>query len=141
MGKNEVKIEKYVDRVNYERPTIPVRVRPYIFLFESNFYTLNESVAGGNIQVQKFLPQGNLAEGNRVTWGHRIILIKSDPSVACIVNFQGVQVNIPIGLQMYELIDTTKNTNGVDKTQYTLFSVLNTFQIHHIEQILVKSPM
>lgn len=132
MGK--ITFEEYADQVKYERPTVPVRQRPYIFLYESQFRRLDEN------QVIQILPQGNLADGNRVTWGHKITVIKVSRNDVVTVNFQGMPILLDVGINTFELIDTTKNI-GVDKTHYTIFSAGGQIQIHHIEQLLVKSPV
>ena len=60
------------DKLKYSRPTTAVRVRPYIFLYLNNIINLNPLDV---VSPLRFLPQGNLAEGNRVTWGWKIRLL------------------------------------------------------------------
>jgi hypothetical protein len=123
------------DKLKYKRPTTAVRVRPYLFLYQTSKVILRP---GANNPTLNFLPQGNAAEGNRVTWGWWIRVLKQAGSARILFN------GLPINITEPEttLIDSTKNSAGIDVSEYSL-SFLNgdQIEIYTIEQILQISEL
>jgi hypothetical protein len=122
-------------KVATEAPTELVRIWPYLFRYESRVINM---VAGS--QPVRLTPQGNPAAGNRVTWGWKIRIIVEDSTAPNIFSFQGEPIILPIGVGVYDLVDTTLN-NGTDVTYYEIFGVTGNFTIHAIEQILQISEL
>jgi hypothetical protein len=119
------------DNIKYKRPTTPVRVRPYLFLYQTSKVTLKPGAAGQ--PPIYFRPQGNAAEGNRVTWGWwiRIFLDRGGANI----EINGLPLTIPAGETT--LIDTTKNSAGIDVSEYQItFISGDEFDLFAIEQIL-----
>lgn len=102
--------------IQYKRPAAPVRVRPYIFLYQTRVYKF---VAGIDIPPLMLMPQGNLAEGNRVTWGWIIRVLLKDLR-GCRIEFNGIPITIPAGIFEFTLIDSTKNAAGIDSSTYII---------------------
>lgn len=130
-----ITVDVILNQTEYKRPATPVRVRPYIFLYESRIITLSET----NLSAF-FGPEGNVSAGNRVTWGWKIKVIKTNAN-AVTVQFMGSPLVIPAGMFEYELIDSTKNAQGIDKNTYQVASTSGTFQIHAVEQIMLVNPL
>jgi len=133
-------LEKLLNKIEFKRPTVAVRERPYVFLYQSRFERIEEQggVAKPPLLIQ---PEGDVMQGSRVTWGFQIRVIKVDPTQPAIINFNGTQLTLPTGTNEYELINTIKNSSGVDKSQYTVYSALNDFYIHIIEQLMIQTPL
>jgi hypothetical protein len=131
---------KILDKTEYQRPTTAVRVRPYVFLYQTIF----ERIEAQGINAKPPLViqgEGNVNEGSRVTWGFRIRVVKVDPTAQGVINFNGTALTLPIGINEWELIDTTKNSAGIDKTQYVIFSQEGAFYINIIEQLMILTPL
>ena len=123
------------ENIKYKRPTTPVRVRPYLFLYETSKVILKPGI----IQSPLFFkPQGNAAEGNRVTWGWWIrIFLKSGSAQ---IQFNGLPLFILPGETT--LVDSTKNSAGIDVSNYQLtFIGGDAIEVFTIEQILQISPL
>jgi hypothetical protein len=123
------------DKLKHKRPTTAVRVRPYLFLYQTSKVILRP---GANNPTLNFLPQGNAAEGNRVTWGWWIRVLKQQGSARILFNGLPINITEPITT----LIDSTKNSAGIDVSEYSL-SYLNgdQIEIYAIEQILQISEL
>lgn len=123
------------DNIKFKRPTTAVRVRPYLFLYQTSKVILRPGI--DNVTLY-FRPQGNAAEGNRVTWGWWIRVLKSGGAARILFN------GLPLAITEPEttLIDSTKNSAGIDVSEYSI-SFLNgdTIEIFAIEQILQISPL
>lgn len=133
-------LESLVNKTAYSRPTVPVRMRPYVFLQQSKSVRLDPVVPGENQVPTRLLPEGNVADGNRVTWGWRIRVIKIERAQPLTIFFNGTQIILPINMQEYELIDTTRNI-GIDVTIYEVFSTDFPFFLHTQEQIMQVAPL
>jgi hypothetical protein len=125
------------DRLKYKRPTTAVRVRPYLFLYQTSNVLLRPG--GGAAQpALRFLPQGNAAEGNRVTWGWWIRIFLQQGSARIL--FNGITVNIT--QPETTLIDSTKNAAGIDVSEYSVtFLAGDQINVFAIEQILQISEL
>jgi hypothetical protein len=121
------------NQVAFKRPTTAVRIRPYLFRYESRVRTWQP----GNLPI-RLTPQGSPADGSRVSWGWNIKIIFEDPTQANTILFQGSQITFPIGTAVYELVNSTLN-NGTDVTYYEISGVTGDFTLHTIEQILQVS--
>jgi hypothetical protein len=123
------------DNLKYKRPTTAVRVRPYLFLYQTSKVVLRP---GGVNPTLNFLPQGNAAEGNRVTWGWWIRVLLPQGNARILFN------GLPIGITqpITTLIDTTKNSAGIDVSEYQIsFVAGDQIEIFAIEQILQISEL
>ena len=102
------------DNIKFKRPTTAVRVRPYLFLYQTSKVILRP---GGVNPTLNFLPQGNA----RILFNGLPLLINQPETT---------------------LIDSTKNSAGIDVSEYSI-SFLNgdTIEIFAIEQILQISPL
>lgn len=128
------------DIIKHKRPAAPVRVRPYIFLYQTRLYKFTPGVL---VPPLTLLPQGNLAEGNRVTWGWIIKILTKD-LLGASIEFNGLPINIPPGIFEFTLIDSTKNAAGIDSTTYIIAAARpNEFnmEIYATEQILQISEL
>jgi hypothetical protein len=126
--------------IQYKRPAAPVRVRPYIFLYQTRLYKFTPGIQTPPLNL---LPQGNIAEGNRVTWGWIIRVLLKD-LLGCSIEFNGIPINIPPGVYEFTLIDSTKNAAGIDSTEYLIAARRpNEFniEIYATEQILQISEL
>ena len=121
------------DTIQYKRPTVAVRQRPYLFLYQ---YSTAEFRVGIQNNPIRFLPQGNAATGNRVTWGWWIrAIVPSGSGTKLLLN--GLAINVPGGMGELTLVDTTKNAAGIDVTEYEImFMGGDPVQILAVEQIL-----
>ena len=126
------------DKLKFKRPTTAVRVRPYLFLYQDSFFTLG---LGGVVPPLYFRPQGNVADGNRVTWGWWIRVLCKNLTGTKIL-FNGKNIDIPAGVYEFTLVDTTKNSAGIDTTEYTLQRLGgDACDILALEQILQVSEL
>lgn len=118
------------DNIKYKRPTTAVRVRPYLFLYQTTKVNLAPGIASQ--PPIYFRPQGNAASGNRVTWGWLIrIFLRGTARV----QFNGLQFNL--FLPETVMIDTTKNSAGIDVSEYQLtFINGDPIEVYATEQIL-----
>lgn len=119
------------DNLKYKRPTTAMRVRPYLFLYQTSKIILRPGIAAQ--PPIYFRPQGNAATGNRVTWGWWIRIFLKAGSAQ--IQFNG----LPLDIFQPEttLIDTTKNSAGIDVSEYTLtFTGGDPIEVFVIEQIL-----
>ena len=122
------------ENIKYKRPTTAVRVRPYLFLYQTQVINLSPGVPTPPLF---FRPQGNAAEGNRVTWGWNIrILLRG----AARIQFNGQVLNLFTPETL--LIDSTKNSAGIDVTEYQItfingdpLTVIATEQILQIAEL------
>jgi len=132
-----------------KRPTTPVRQRPYIFFRSVQNYTLvsNQPGIGQTANVVTLRPQGNIADGNRVTHGWKIYINYQLPSrFPLFIHLNGNTICFGIVNNPVLLIDTTLDPLGIDSTEYKIFNpdpenqqiYINMFVI---EQILQISPM
>lgn len=123
------------DNIKFKRPTTAVRVRPYLFLYQTSKVILRP---GGVNPTLNFLPQGNAAEGNRVTWGWWIRILLPQGNARILFNGLPLLINQP----ETTLIDSTKNSAGIDVSEYSI-SFLNgdSIEVFAIEQILQISPL
>ena len=123
-----------MDELKYKRPTTAVRNRPYIFRYQTRSYTLIPGVVN---PPQYFEPEGNVADGNRVTWGWWIRVIKL-AGVKCTVEINGLNLVIDQNVTEFTLVDTTKNSAGIDASTYVIrvSEQSDAVQIYAIEQIL-----
>lgn len=131
----------------YKRPTVAVRQRPYIFYRSVKNYILQAPGPLDPPNVITLQPQGNIADGNRVTHGWKIWVnyIRATNSEFTI-HINGNNLNLGILTQPFLLLDTTLDPLGIDSTQYAIFNPdleLNGISINMyvIEQILQISPM
>jgi hypothetical protein len=132
----------------FKRPTQPVRQRPYIFFRSVSNYTLIPSIPGvQTANVINLRPQGNIADGNRVTHGWKIWVNYTLPARQPLtIHLNGNNLNLGILAGPFLLIDTTLDPLGIDSTEYNIFNCdtennninINLFVI---EQILQISPM
>lgn len=122
------------DNIKYKRPTTAVRVRPYLFLYQTQVINC---APGTNAPPIFFRPQGNAAEGNRVTWGWNIrVLLRGTARI----QFNGQVLNL--FAQETVLIDSTKNSAGIDVTEYQItFINGDPIQVIAMEQILQISEL
>lgn len=134
----------------YKRPTTTVRQRPYIFYRSIQNYTLVAPNPGLGISanVVTLQPQGNIADGNRVTHGWKIILINPvRPRNAVFINLNGASINLGnLWTEPFTIIDTTLDPLGIDSTTYKIFYQDNegnqgSINMFVVEQILQISPM
>ena len=131
----------------YKRPTTPVRQRPYIFFRSVQNYTLKAPQPGDPPNVVNLQPQGNIADGNRVTHGWKIWVNYTIPNNnSLIIHINGNNLNLGVLSGPFLLIDTTLDPLGIDSTHYSIFNAdterggLN-INMYVIEQILQISPM
>lgn len=132
----------------FKRPTTPVRQRPYIFYRSVQNYTLVPPIVGAQTaNVVTLQPQGNIADGNRVTHGWKIWVNYAQPGRhPLIIHLNGNNINLGILSDPFLLIDTTLDPLGIDSTIYKLFhpdpenQQIN-INVFVIEQILQISPM
>jgi hypothetical protein len=137
--------------IAYKRPTTPVRIRPYIFYRSVQNYTLQNNVPGIQIpNVITLQPQGNIADGNRVTHGWKIYANTkwNSPTQPLVLNINGNIVDFGASILPVLVIDTTLDPLGIDSTIYKIFNAwedqenpLNTVNLFVVEQILQISPM
>jgi hypothetical protein len=137
--------------IAYKRPTTPVRIRPYIFYRSVQNYTLINNQPGIQIpNVITLQPQGNIADGNRVTHGWKIYanLKWNSPTQPLILNINGNIVDFGAPIHPVLVIDTTLDPLGIDSTIYKIFNAWedqenpeNTVNLFVVEQILQISPM
>jgi hypothetical protein len=137
--------------IAYKRPTTPVRIRPYIFYRSVQNYTLINNIPGAQIpNVVTLQPQGNIADGNRVTHGWKIYVNSKINSVsnAVILNINGNIVDLGYPFNPVLLIDTTLDPLGIDSTVYKIFNAyenqeepVSNLNLFVVEQILQISPM
>jgi len=132
----------------YKRPTITVRQRPYIFYRSIANYVLQPPIPGVQIaNVVNLRPQGNIADGNRVTHGWKIFVNYTLPSrQAFTIHINGNNLNLGVLTDPFLLLDTTLDPLGIDSTQYSIFNPdldLSGIAINMyvVEQILQISPM
>ena len=134
----------------YKRPTVSVRQRPYIFYRSVSNYFLNPAIPGVTPpNVVNLRPQGNIADGNRVTHGWKIIvsLIRPYPQPSPLfIHLNGNNINLGYLAGPFTLIDTTLDPLGIDSTEYSIFNPDPTNEGYEInlfvvEQILQISPM
>lgn len=133
-----------------KRPTTPVRQRPYIFFRSVQNYVLSPPIAGigQTANVVTLRPQGNIADGNRVTHGWKIWINYIQPTKnPLFIHLNGNNINFgPNITHPVLLLDTTLDPLGIDSTEYKIFNPdpegkeisINMFVI---EQILQISPM
>ena len=132
----------------YKRPTVSVRQRPYIFYRSVANYVLQPPIPGVQIaNVVNLRPQGNIADGNRVTHGWKIYVNYTLPTrQPFTIHINGNNLNLGILVDPFLLLDTTLDPLGIDSTQYAIFNPdLEGNQIpinmYVVEQILQISPM
>lgn len=135
----------------YKRPTTPVRQRPYIFYRSIANYFLQPPVPGVQIaNVVNLRPQGNIADGNRVTHGWKVIvsLIRpTNPQTAPLfIHLNGNNICLGYLNDPFTLIDTTLDPLGIDSTEYSIFNPDPTnegfeLNLFVVEQLLQISPM
>jgi hypothetical protein len=137
-----------IDSIAYKRPTTPVRQRPYIF-FRSiyNFTLIGDA---GQVNVVKIQPQGNIADGNRVTHGFKIIVNEIGiSSQNILININGATIDLGVlsnpgqNMTHLTLIDTTLDPLGIDSTTYNIFNStqFTKLNLYVVEQILQISPI
>jgi len=140
---------KNITATAFKRPTQAVRQRPYIFYRSIQNYTLvpNQIGIGQTANVVTLRPQGNIADGNRVTHGWKIWINYQTPSrFPTYIHLNGNTINLGVLVDPFLLIDTTLDPLGIDSTEYRLFNpdpennqiYINMFVV---EQILQISPM
>jgi hypothetical protein len=132
----------------YKRPTVSVRQRPYIFFRSVKNFTLVPSIVGvQTANVISLLPQGNIADGNRVTHGWKVwVNFNQASNHPLVVHLNGNNINFGPTREPVLLIDTTLDPLGIDSTEYKIFNPdpdargteINLFVI---EQLLQISPM
>jgi hypothetical protein len=137
--------------IAYKRPTTPVRIRPYIFYRSVTNYILQNNVPGIQIpNVITLQPQGNIADGNRVTHGWKIYANTkwNSPTQPLVLNINGNIVDFGASILPVLVIDTTLDPLGIDSTIYKIFNAwedqenpLNLVNLFVVEQILQISPM
>jgi hypothetical protein len=131
----------------YKRPTISVRQRPYIFYRSIQNYILKPAMPADPPNVVNLRPQGNIADGNRVTHGWKIFVNYTLPSrQAFTIHINGNNLNLGVLTDPFLLLDTTLDPLGIDSTQYSIFNPdldLSGIAINMyvVEQILQISPM
>jgi hypothetical protein len=131
----------------YKRPTISVRQRPYIFYRSIQNYILKPDLPLDPANVVNLRPQGNIADGNRVTHGWKIYVNYRIPSrQAFTIHINGNNLNLGVLTDPFLLLDTTLDPLGIDSTQYSIFNPdldLSgvSINMYVIEQILQISPM
>jgi hypothetical protein len=131
----------------YKRPTISVRQRPYIFYRSVANYILKPAMPADPPNVVNLRPQGNIADGNRVTHGWKIFVNYTLPSrQAFTIHINGNNLNLGVLTDPFLLLDTTLDPLGIDSTQYSIFNPdldLSGIAINMyvVEQILQISPM
>lgn len=143
-------MSKNITATAFKRPTQAVRQRPYIFFRSVQNYTLVPTIPGigQTANVVTLRPQGNIADGNRVTHGWKIYVNHvTSTRQALIVHLNGNNINFGWGnTHPVLLIDTTLDPLGIDSTEYKIFNPdpeaqqLN-INMFVIEQILQISPM
>lgn len=143
-------MSKNITATAFKRPTQAVRQRPYIFFRSVQNYTLvpNQPGIGVTANVVTLRPQGNIADGNRVTHGWKIWINYTLPTKdALFIHLNGNTINLGHNItHPVLLIDTTLDPLGIDSTEYKIFNPdpegkevsINMFVI---EQILQISPM
>ena len=138
------------ENIAFRRPTTPVRQRMYIFYRRIQNIVLKKSVTGGDTQIVRLLPQGNLADGNRVTHGWKIWINLINPGITdeLIISLNGAVINFGFNYNSGPvlLLDTTLDPLGVDSTQYEIFvpgQVVHEKRVNIfvVEQLLQISPM
>jgi hypothetical protein len=138
---------KTKETIAYKRPTQAVRQRPYIFFRSIRNYVLEPPIPGvQSPNVVTLQPQGNIADGNRVTHGWKIYInfiagVRTDMKI----NLNGNIINLGTVNQPFLLIDTTLDPLGIDSTIYNIFSASGSpedkYNLFVVEQILQISPM
>lgn len=143
-------MSKSITATAFKRPTQAVRQRPYIFFRSVQNYTLSPTIAGigQTANVVTLRPQGNIADGNRVTHGWKIWINYIQPTKnPLFIHLNGNTINFGANItHPVLLIDTTLDPLGIDSTEYKIFNPdpegkevsINMFVI---EQILQISPM
>jgi hypothetical protein len=140
---------KNITATAFKRPTQAVRQRPYIFYRSVANYTLIPTIGGlgQTANIVTLQPQGNIADGNRVTHGWKIYVNYVLPTrFPFTIHVNGNNLNLGILNDPFLLIDTTLDPLGIDSTTYKIFNIdsennginINMFVI---EQILQISPM
>lgn len=135
------------ETIAYKRPTTPVRQRPYIFFRSIRSFTLEPPIPGvQSPNVVVLQPQGNLADGNRVTHGWKVYInFAGGTRGDLIINLNGNVINLGTNTVPFLLIDTTLDPLGIDSTTYNIFSASITaedkYTLYVVEQILQISPM
>ena len=132
-----------------KRPTTPVRQRPYIFFRSVQNYTLvpNQPGIGQTANVVTLRPQGNIADGNRVTHGWKIwINYQTRSRSPLFIHLNGNTICFGQCDEPVLLIDTTLDPLGIDSTEYKIFNsdpeiTFQYINMFVIEQILQISPM
>jgi len=132
----------------FKRPTTPVRQRPYIFYRSVQNYVLVPPIPGAQTaNVLTLQPQGNIADGNRVTHGWKIwVNYTVKVNSPLFVHLNGNTINLGVVQDPFLLIDTTLDPLGIDSTIYKLFNPdpegrKHDINVFVIEQILQISPM
>lgn len=142
-------MSKNITATAFKRPTQAVRQRPYIFYRSVQNYTLvpNQPGIGQTANVVTLRPQGNIADGNRVTHGWKIWINYQIRSTAPLfIHLNGNNINFGTINNPVLLIDTTLDPLGIDSTEYKIFNsdpenTLQYINMFVIEQILQISPM
>ena len=131
----------------YKRPTTAVRQRPYIFYRSVQNYILKPAAPLDPANVVNLRPQGNIADGNRVTHGWKIwVNYIRATNTPLTIHINGNNLNLGTLSQPFLFLDTTLDPLGIDSTQYAIFNPdlegngigIN---MYVIEQILQISPM
>ena len=142
-------MSKNITATAFKRPTQAVRQRPYIFFRSVQNYTLvpNQPGIGQTANVVTLRPQGNIADGNRVTHGWKIwINYQTRSRSPLFIHLNGNNICFGQVDEPVLLLDTTLDPLGIDSTEYRIFNSdpENNFQYINmfvIEQILQISPM
>lgn len=136
-----------MEKKAYKRPTISVRQRPYIFYRSVQNYILKSPTPVDPPNVVNLRPQGNIADGNRVTHGWKIwVNYVRETNTALTIHINGNNLNLGVLTEPFLLLDTTLDPLGIDSTQYAIFNpdlegnniAIN---MYVLEQILQISPM
>lgn len=140
------------ETIAYKRPTTPVRIRPYIFYRSVQNFVLINNIPGIQLpNVITLQPQGNIADGNRVTHGWKIYAnakYNSPVNQILILNINGNIVDFGSPINPVCIIDTTLDPLGIDSTTYKIFNAWedqenpdSKVNLFVVEQILQISPM
>lgn len=139
------------EAIAYKRPTTPVRIRPYIFYRSVQNFVLINNIPGIQLpNVVTLQPQGNIADGNRVTHGWKIYANPkwNSPVQPLILNINGNIVDFGAPIHPVLIIDTTLDPLGIDSTVYKIFNAwedqenpASNVNLYVVEQILQISPM
>jgi len=139
------------ETIAYKRPTTPVRIRPYIFYRSVQNFVLINNIPGIQLpNVVTLQPQGNIADGNRVTHGWKIYANPkwNSPVRPLLLNINGNIVDFGAPIHPVLIIDTTLDPLGIDSTVYKIFNAwedqenpISNVNLFVVEQILQISPM